>query len=161
VRTTMRAFCMLLVVGGLSTSGFAADTTMPAKPAAPPALHKQTVCPVMGKSIDSSVYTDIQGQRVYFCCKGCEGKLKADPDKYFKQAAAEGVLFQNVQTTCPVSGDTLKDKTVYGDFEGRRVYFCCAKCRENFTIDPQKYLRAMDASVKVQEPIKEKSHGGK
>lgn len=159
MRTTMRAFCMLLVVGGLSTSGFAADTTMPAKPAALPALHKQTVCPIMGKPIDSSVYTDIQGQRVYFCCRGCEGKLKADPDKYFKQAAAEGVLFQNMQKTCPVSGDTLKDKTVYSDFEGRRIYFCCAKCKETFAIDPQKYLKAMDAPAKGRESIKDESRG--
>ncbi len=161
MRTTMRALCLLLVAGGLSTSGFAADSTMPAKPAAPPALHKQTVCPVMGKSIDSSVYTDIQGQRVYFCCKGCEAKLKADPDKYFKQAAAEGVLFQNVQTTCPVSGEALADKSVYSDYEGRRVYFCCKTCQRKFADKPQEYLKKLDVPAKAQEPMKEEPHGGK
>ena len=156
--TTMKTLCMLLLASGLSTSSFAADTSMPAKPVEPPALHKQTICPVMGKPIDSTVFTDIQGQRVYFCCGSCEKKLKADPDKYFKQAAAEGVLFQNIQKTCPVSGETLEDRTVYSDFEGRRVYFCCQKCRDKFDDSPQEYLKKMDAPSKGDKPATE-NHG--
>lgn len=115
--------------------------------AAPKQLHNQTVCPVMGYKIDSTVYADIQGQRVYFCCKGCPEKMKADPDTYFRKAAAEGVLFENVQTTCPVSGERLKDKTVYTDYEGRRIHFCCRKCVTDFDKDPKKYLAAMDKPV--------------
>jgi YHS domain-containing protein len=158
VRTTMRFISLLLLVVGLSASGFATDTTMTAKPAVPPTLHKQTICPVMGKAIDSTVYTDIQGQRVYFCCGSCEKKLKADPDKYFKQAATEGVLFQNIQKTCPISGETLEDRTVFSDYEGRRVYFCCGKCKDKFTANPQEYLKKMDTPAKDEKAATE-MHG--
>jgi YHS domain-containing protein len=111
---------------------------------AAPQLKHQTHCPVMGGEIDSTLYTDIQGQRVYHCCPACSEKMKADPDKYFKKAAAEGVLFENVQTSCPVDGMTLKDKSVYTDFEGRRIAFCGVKCREAFSENPRTYLSKMD-----------------
>jgi YHS domain-containing protein len=155
VRTTTRTFCMLLLAVGLSVSGFAADKSAPA--ATPPReLKPQTLCPVMGKPIDSTVYTDIQGQRVYFCCGGCVKKVVADPDKYFKQAAAEGVLFQNIQKTCPISGETLEDRTVSRDYEGRRIYFCCQKCRDKFDGNPQEYLKKMDAPTTDDKPATEK-----
>jgi YHS domain-containing protein len=91
-------------------------------------LKEQTNCPVMGGKINKKYYADVQGQRVYFCCPGCSEKLLNDPDKYFQEAAAQGVLFENIQTTCPVTGNELKSKDVYTDYEGRRVYFCCAGC---------------------------------
>jgi len=107
-------------------------------------LKNQTLCPVMGGKIDSTAYTDIQGQRVYHCCPMCSAKLKDDPDKYFKQAAADGVLFENVQTFCPVTGKKLDKKETYVDYEGRRVYFCCSNCIPTFEKDPQKYLSILD-----------------
>lgn len=107
---------------------------------APKELKPQTHCPVMGGVIDSTQYTDIQGQRVYHCCGMCSAKLKADPDKYFKQAAEQGILFENIQTTCPVSGKKLGENKVYRDWEGRRIYFCCDMCPPKFMAEPQKYL---------------------
>lgn len=111
---------------------------------APGKLKNQTHCPVMGGKIDSTVYTDIQGHRVYHCCPMCSDKLKADPDTYFNKAAAEGVLFENIQTTCPVSGKVFKEKTVSVDYEGRRVYFCCDACPDTFNKEPAKYLEILD-----------------
>ena len=98
----------------------------------------------MGGKIDSSTYTDIQGQRVYHCCPGCSKALKKDPDKYFKDASAKGILFENIQTTCPVSGEELKEKSVKVDFEGRRVFFCCENCVSKFEKEPQKFLKKLD-----------------
>ena len=134
----------LALVFGLMLSAQAGDADK--KPAAgdPKELKNQTHCPVMGGKIDSTVYTDIQGQRVYHCCPMCSARLKADPDKYFKNAAEEGVLFENIQTTCPVSGAILKDKSVFTDYEGRRVVFCCNQCRGTFKGDPVKYLKKLD-----------------
>ncbi len=43
------------------------------------------------------------------------------------------------QTVCPVMGGDI-DKSVYADYEGRRVYFCCAGCIDDFKADPEKYL---------------------
>ncbi len=113
-------------------------------------LKQQTNCPVMGGKIDSTAYTDIQGQRVYHCCPACSAKLKADPDKYFQKAAKEGVLFENIQTTCPVTGEKLEDKSTYVDYQGRRIYFCCNKCVTRFNEDPQKYLGRMDEGSEAQ-----------
>ena len=144
MKTTRLVILAVSLVAVAAAGVISAESTAPSSPTAAKELHNQTVCPVMGKPIDSSVYTDIQGQRVYHCCKGCSAKLKADPDKYFKQAAAEGVLFQNIQTTCPVSGDTLTDKKNFTDYEGRRIYFCCNKCVAKFTAKPQEYLKMMD-----------------
>jgi YHS domain-containing protein len=122
-------------------------------------LKAQTLCPVMGKKIDSTSFTDIQGQRVYHCCPKCSEKLVADPDKYFKKSASQGVLFENIQKNCPVSGEALEDRDVYSDFEGRRIYFCCKKCQKKFAENPQQYLKGMDAPTE-QEMAPAEDHSG-
>ena len=55
------------------------------------APKKQTTCPVMGGKINKAQYADVKGYRIYVCCPGCIGKIKADPDKYIKQMEAEGI----------------------------------------------------------------------
>jgi hypothetical protein len=52
----------------------------------------QTTCPVMkGNKINPKLYVDAEGVRIYVCCGGCVGKVKADPAKYIEQMKAEGV----------------------------------------------------------------------
>ncbi len=108
----------------------------------PEGFNAQTTCPVMGGKITSDSYTDYQGQRIYFCCAGCEGSLLKDPDKFFEQAAKDKVLFENVQTTCPVMGNPI-DKKFFTYYKGRGIYFCCADCIEKFNADPDKYLKVL------------------
>ena len=43
---------------------------------------EQTTCPVMGGKIDRNIYTQYKGQRVYFCCAGCEEKFLESPETY-------------------------------------------------------------------------------
>lgn len=145
-RLTLLTFALGFI---LSMSAFADTDKQEAKAEAKKELKSQTVCPVMGGKIDSTVYTDIQGQRVYHCCPMCKNKLKSDPDKFFKKAAVDGVLFENIQTTCPVSGEKLEEKSVFSDYEGRRVYFCCKKCRGTFAEAPDKFLGKMDVAIKA------------
>jgi YHS domain-containing protein len=122
----------------------AADSTKVATtPVTPKKQHPQEVCLVMGGKINKKLYSDIQGQRVYFCCAMCPPKFKADPDSFFQKAAADGVVFENIQKVCPISGDKI-DKKVYSDYEGRHVFFCCRKCRSLFAADPMKYLKRLD-----------------
>lgn len=142
-----------------SLAAFAVEGNQEASKDVPVELKNQTVCPVMGGKIDSTAYTDIQGQRVYHCCPGCSGALKKDPDKFFKKAAAAGILYENIQTTCPVSGEKLEDKSVYADFEGRRVVFCCKKCRGTFNEDPASYLSKLDAPSDKMEMEQNKKTG--
>lgn len=114
-------------------------------------LKNQTHCPIMGGEIDSAAYTDIQGQRVYHCCPGCSDELNTNPDKYFKKTAEEGILFENIQKSCPVSAMKLND-SVYTDYVGRRVYFGSVECRDTFSEEPTKYLsKLMDAPVTESE----------
>lgn len=52
----------------------------------------QTTCPVMkGGKIKKNLYADVKGKRIYVCCPGCIGKIKADPGKYIKQLEKAGV----------------------------------------------------------------------
>jgi YHS domain-containing protein len=51
----------------------------------------QTTCPVMGGKIDKTSYVDVAGKRIYLCCAGCAGAVKADPEKYIKKLEGEGV----------------------------------------------------------------------
>ena len=114
--------------------------------AAPALAGEQTACPVSGEAIDkaSSPHVDWQGQRIYFCCNKCPAKFKADPEKYFAKFAEAGVELKNIQTTCPVSGETLGEgdmgAPVAQAYKGRTVMFCCNMCVGKFDKDPAKYL---------------------
>src|SRR5262249_31297956 len=47
--------------------------------------RKQKICPVTALPLDSMggpVAVEVQGRKVFLCCKGCESKLKNDPQKY-------------------------------------------------------------------------------
>lgn len=163
MRTLKHAITTAAIVFGLIAAAQAGDADQATAPEKQMEMKNQTHCPVMGGKIDSTVYTDIQGQRVYHCCPMCSDKLKADPDKYFKKAAEEGVIFENIQTTCPVSGEKLGDSAVFTDYEGRRVMFCCQKCVGTFKEDPAKYLKKLDEAAETDEQdmkmMKEMEHG--
>ncbi len=34
------------------------------------------------------------------------------------------------------------------EFEGKKVYFCCGGCKEDFNADPKKYLAKIEAAKK-------------
>ena len=153
------ALPLLAVVLMTFSNGYAVEQTATPAPSAPKALKSQTLCPVMGNKIDTTVFTDIQGQRVYFCCPGCISKLKANPDKYFQKAAEEGVLFKNIQTACPVSGEEI-DKAIYTDYQGRRIYFCCKKCVAEFQKSPANFLTKMDKPAPKDAPETKDSTSG-
>jgi YHS domain-containing protein len=55
----------------------------------------QTTCPVMGKEIDPKAFTTTAGgARIYYCCKGCDKKLLAEPAKYLPKMVAQGFHFE-------------------------------------------------------------------
>lgn len=60
------------------------------------------------------------------------------------------------QTNCPVMGGRV-NKQVYADYQGKRVYFCCPKCKATFQKDPAKYLKKLaEAGVEVAKTPSEK-----
>jgi len=55
---------------------------------------------------------------------------------------------------CVVMGGKI-NKDVYVDYEGQRVYFCCAACIDEFNKNPEKYLKKMEeAGVKPEKTHK-------
>jgi YHS domain-containing protein len=57
----------------------------------------------------------------------------------------------NPQTACPVMGGKV-DKSVYTDYQGKRIYFCCSGCIADFKKDPDKYMKKMEEQGIVLEP---------
>ncbi len=49
----------------------------------------------------------------------------------------------NPQTLCPVLGGKI-DRSVYTDYQGKRIYFCCSGCIEDFKKNPDKYMKQME-----------------
>ncbi len=43
-------------------------------------------------------------------------------------------------TICPVLPDEPVDPSVFVEYEGKRVYFCCSMCRRQFLEDPEKFV---------------------
>lgn len=115
-------------------------------------LQPQTRCPVMDGTINKSLFVEYEGKRIYVCCKKCIETVKKDPAKYIRELEASGVKLEKAQTTCPVLGGKI-DKKVYADYNGRRVYFCCAGCIPEFKSDPEKYLKKLETEGVVPESI--------
>ena len=89
MRTALFVGCLCLLV----SVGFVLTGCGPGESEAK--ADSQTTCPVMGDEIDKSIYEDYQGKRVYFCCADCPKMFKADPEKYMKKMADEGVILDD------------------------------------------------------------------
>jgi YHS domain-containing protein len=67
--------------GPAAQPALAQDHASVDRPQAAVAPAEQTTCPVRGDPIDKSVFTEYQGKKVYFCCKGCIAEFQKDPQK--------------------------------------------------------------------------------
>jgi len=46
-------------------------------------IQLETVpCPVSGKPSNPEVFTEYNGEKVYFCCEGCKEEFEKNPEKY-------------------------------------------------------------------------------
>ena len=61
------------------------------------------------------------------------------------------------QVICPVMGATA-NKRVYTDYEGKRIYFCCPPCVQQFKRNPEKYMKQFEKEGVVLEeaPVSKK-----
>jgi len=65
---------------------------------------------------------------------GCKKSEPAAPPESEEVASAE-----IEQTICPVMEGAI-DKVIFTEYEGKKVYFCCAGCKEKFEKEPEKYI---------------------
>lgn len=111
----------------------------------------QTTCPVSGKEIKKDLFVEHKGERLYVCCNSCLVKVKKRPGRYVKKLKAEGITLEKVQTKCAVMGGKIKNKKLYADHDGKRIYFCCGMCPKKFNKDPEKYIEKLEDESVVLE----------
>ena len=54
-------------------------------------------------------------------------------------ATAKQAVAAVEQTTCPVMGGAI-NKDIFIEYQGKKVYFCCPGCEEQFKKEPAKYI---------------------
>jgi YHS domain-containing protein len=54
------------------------------------------------------------------------------------EAAAAAAAVE--QTMCPIMDGNKIDKNVFVEYQGKKVYFCCAECKGKFEAEPEKYI---------------------
>ncbi|MDA1265640.1 MAG: hypothetical protein O2816_11225 [Planctomycetota bacterium] len=93
-------------------------------------------CPVSGQEVDAAHFSELEGQRVAFCCGDCKAKFDADPASF--AAKVDGFAAAPINDKCPVTGQPV-DKAQTVSFEGKTVGFCCGKCKAAFEKEPAKF----------------------
>jgi YHS domain-containing protein len=79
----------------------AEELQVPGKATTAPTVKKQALCPVMGGPVNTNVYADANGKRVYFCCGGCPETFKKNPEKYIRKMEAEGITLDKAPQAAP------------------------------------------------------------
>jgi YHS domain-containing protein len=54
-------------------------------------------------------------------------------------ASAQPAVRTTEQTNCPVMGGPI-DKSIFVEYKGKKVYFCCTGCIAAFQKEPEKYI---------------------
>ncbi len=145
----------LVGIAGASRVAFQEVASVPASETqlAAAAIARQKICPVSGKPLGSMgdpVAVDVNGERVYVCCAGCVGAVKADPAKYAagrpaivvtSATEADAELIKR-QAKCPVMDEPLGSmgqpiKVMVGD---KPIFLCCKGCIKKIQAEPAKYL---------------------
>ena len=69
-----------------------------------------------------------------FSLTGCKKKSEPAP------AETKAIVSQAIeQKTCPVMEGPI-NKEIYTEYKGKKVYFCCAGCKDKFEKEPDKYI---------------------
>lgn len=76
----------------------------------------------------------VSGLAIVITLGGCEKKQEPTPP--VQSQAAETIE----QTTCPIMDGNKINKDIFVEYKGKKVYFCCPACVEQFNKDPEKYI---------------------
>ena len=88
-RMTITMILTLVLAFSAAGTGWTAPPPLMDQPLAG---KSQIACPVQGGKINKEIYTDYQGQRVYFCCPACIDIFKKDPEKFLRKMQEKGVV---------------------------------------------------------------------
>jgi len=75
---------------------------------------------------------------------------------FLKLAAVIGIVAfmgscgkENVQALCPIMGAEI-DRSLFTDYESRRVYVCCMGCIEAFHQHPDRFIKFLEEDKKYE-----------
>ena len=91
-----------------------------------------------------------------FTLMGCNGDQAAPTTRV--TADADVVDAIENQRYCPVMTKMEIDRSLYVDYEGKRVYFCCAGCLPAFEADPEKYMEVLHEIHEDPDAREEQEH---
>jgi Cu+-exporting ATPase len=116
---------------------------------------RDVVCNMQVDPAKAAGSAEHDGQKYFFCSRGCEQKFTASPDRYLKnerdsmvgthQPAAGKV--QDVVCGMWVEPDKARGKAEY---QGKTFYFCSPRCEEKFKADPERLSQPKPAAGLVQ-----------
>jgi len=127
----IRATCLIAVLGLVLAGCAKKEETTPAAPsttgvAAPVSEAAQQAEQAAVKAAEQAVQEANQ-------VKATAVVAAQQAQETVQQAAAE-------QTVCPVMKGQPIDKTIFVEYQGQKVYFCCESCKASFEKEPAKYL---------------------
>lgn len=118
--------------------------------------NQQFIDPICGMSVtpgSAAGETEFEGQKYYFCSKGCLNTFKAqkglaEPQAQTASSSQKMVSHGEIKATPggefvdPVCGMSVQPETAGGkyEFEGKAYYFCSAGCLTKFRQDPRQFL---------------------
>ncbi len=105
--TVTSAMLLLLTAGVI----WAVEAQPAVKAEQTTASKKQTLCPIMGGQINTNMFVDAEGKRVYFCCGGCPAEFKKDPAKFIKKMEADGITLDKAPAADPAKKPTTNAAT--------------------------------------------------
>jgi len=121
--TTMFAIAILANLAGLAMAEDAAKKNVTNKS-----------CPVSGGPVSEKYRAEYKGQYVYMCCEGCLKEFEKNPETFVAKMSKEDREAIQANTVCPISKEPV-DTKIFVESEGRKIYFCCEHCRDQFKKD--------------------------
>ncbi len=116
------------------------------------AAQAKVLCPVTDEPANLSVSVATDDGPVFFCCKGCVKKYKADTKKYAEKVTLQGKALADrpkIQVKCPVNERPVDSKLTL-DHHGEKVHFCNEKCMAKFKESPDKFKASLANSYTYQ-----------
>jgi YHS domain-containing protein len=72
--------------------------------------------------------------------KGTKETAEPKKDQPTAEKKEHPAAEETTQKLCPIMGNPI-NKELFVEYEGKKIYFCCAGCPEKFKENPEKYLK--------------------
>ncbi len=119
---------------------------------------KQTACPLADGELDPQVVANVGGTKISFCCQSCIGKLTEKDDmadraelifgdQPFEKAFTKVQPIDLTNIKCIVNPESGVSKDVAVDYQGGKLFFCCAKCASAFGSKPREHAVAANQQL--------------